>query len=139
MKFEEFKTQNVLLAIDPGGTTGLALRTDTLLSTFTTKDPVDVWEILVGIKKSEAPHIQIIIERYAGIFIDKHGLATVEIVGGVTAICTILHLHLARRTPVQRIPKKEEARELLLIVKGRGNFLDHEVDALAHLLKWEQE
>lgn len=121
-----------ILSIDPGGTTGLAWSTEeennyaTMVST--TKE--EVWQLC------EAFHV-IVIERFStSDYLSKYGLHTIEIVGGVKAICHLQHKTLVVHAPQNRYSCQDKAKEYLLA--QREKFMIHEEDALAHLMYYLQ-
>lgn len=118
-----------VISIDPGGTSGVAVRgRDGTILTAACKSPEQVYE-LVSADGVE----QVVIERFAAQLISKYGLHTVRIVGGVYALCWHLGIPYKEHSPQDRYPFKKEAREIL---KGRPVVI-HEIEALEHLLRWE--
>lgn len=133
----------MLLAIDPGGTTGYAVRFnfgDTV--TGTTTDPEQVWSLVR--EASGGAESTVIIERFATAgMLSRYGLHTIELVGGVRALCWEYSIKLVERQPQQRRAWQKQAEELLRAQgRKRGGCTDektymiHEEDALAHLLAW---
>jgi hypothetical protein len=119
----------MILAIDPGVTTGIAFKLDGISKqTCTLTSPQEVWDM---VKMYNWKHV--VIERFAAQTISKYGLHTVEIIGGVKALCYASGMQLTVQTPYQRKPFIEKAKKLLRSQPHE----DHEVDALAHLLAWE--
>lgn len=118
-----------VVAIDPGGTSGVALRAvDGTILTTACKDPHDVYDIV------STPGVeQVVIENFSAEHISKYGLHTVRIIGGVEAICYKLNIPYKVHMPQDRYPFKTEARAIL---KGRKVVI-HEIEALEHLLRWE--
>jgi hypothetical protein len=120
------------MSIDPGGTNGLAFRlVDKTFFTAKTRYP----ETLYAIIEQYIPQ-HIIIETFqTSGRISSFGLATVEIVGGVKALCHSLKIPIAPHFPQKRKAYLSTAYSMLL---AKGNkFVVHEQDALAHLLAWE--
>lgn len=125
----EKKIYTRVVAIDPGGTSGVAVRgrDGTILTTACTR-PEEVYDIV------STPGVeQVVIERFAATLISKYGLHTVRIVGGVYALCWKLNIPYLEHAPTDRYPFKKEARAIL---KGRRVVI-HEIEALEHLLRWE--
>lgn len=122
-----------LMAIDPGGTSGLAFRASggTWFTGLET-EPEELYK-LIALHKPD----NIVIENFQAETISKYGLHTVRIVGGVHALCTVLDIGYTLHAPQHRYPFRTEARELL-VERGLA-FKIHEVDALAHLLRWEHD
>lgn len=121
-----------LLAIDPGGHTGVAYRATTgQIVTLVTTTPEELFELVT-------PAIdQVIIEEFSTAGrISRFGLYTVRLVGGVEALCWHLHLPLQVQSPQYRHPFQAPANEYMLA--QREKFEDHQEDALAHLLAFEQ-
>ncbi len=121
-----------ILAIDPGGTTGIAYK-DTeskgspdLYVTATAKTPEELTELITPVLDL------VIIENFRAQRIDRHGLYTVRLVGGVQVLCAHLKIKLVVQPPIMRRAFIHEARTLV-----KPNSVVHEVDALAHLLAWE--
>lgn len=122
-----------LLAIDPGPHTGIAIRHEDgsySVQTLNTEDTaLAVWELI-------APPLDgVIIERFAAQLISSYGLNTVEIVGGVRALCYYHHLPFYIHSPQHRLPWQD-------IAKKEARALDkhctiHAIEALAHLFCYE--
>ena len=133
----------MLLAIDPGGTTGYAVRFNSGSTvTSTTTDPEQVWGLVRDAGRSAGSTV--IIERFATAgMLSRYGLHTIELVGGVRALCWAYSIKLVERQPQQRKAWQKQAEELLRAQRRkRGGCTDgrtymiHEEDALAHLLAW---
>lgn len=119
----------VTMAIDPGGTTGIAIKTPNGYHTSVCKTDEELWELFVS------PPSLVIIEWFSAELISKYGLSTVELVGGVKALCWSKNIPLIRHVPQERIAFIKPAKEILKALGYRREI--HEVDALAHLLSWE--
>lgn len=120
-----------ILAIDPGGTTGIALRTkDGQLHTTTTKTMEELHEVLnwPGIE-------QVVFEGFAAETISRHGLYTVQLVGMIKGVCLQLGISSKVQMPSYRRPFLHKAKEAL---EGR-RVVVHEIDACAHLLRYEHD
>lgn len=134
--------QMTIISIDPGGKSGVAIRlpnkeivTCICESIFrngqeTTFDPKELYDLFVD---TEYDHV--IIETFQAQTIDKYGLHTVRLVGGIEAICFIKNIPITKHMPQMRYPFKDDAKQLLA---GKRHMI-HELDALAHLLRWEHE
>lgn len=127
------------LAIDPGGSTGLAWQTAD--GEFHTTVAPNKWAVYEVIKRL-AP-TTIILERFiTGQRLNQYSRYTIEICGGVEAAAHLLGAKLIYHTPKAREPWMEQALNLLTEKhgprgaksKGHGVFTDHEIDATAHLL-----
>lgn len=118
-----------IVAIDPGGTTGIAVTVDGKeFNTCTYTTPEEVWSLV-----NLDPVDTVVIERFqTSDYLSKYGLLTIEIVGGVMGICHILGKRLVIHTPVQRYSQQDIAKRYLLD-KGIP-FAIHEEDALSHML-----
>lgn len=119
-----------ILAIDPGGTTGIAVKDrGDQYNTFVCKDEEELWELF------RSPPTLVIIENFVAELISKYGLYTVQLVGGVKALCYLHNIPLVIQMPQKRIAFVKEAKQKL---KDQGyRFEIHEADALAHLLAYE--
>lgn len=124
----------MILAIDPGETTGIAAcMTSYDTCTLTTHEEVWDYVELMGVGPD---HNQIVIERFISqAHLSKYGLRTIELIGGVKALAWQKKIPIALQTPAQRIPFEPRAREILKAVHKKY-ITDHEVSALAHLLCW---
>lgn len=130
---EEKKPFVNVLAIDPGGTTGCAVRASTgQIMTFACVKPEEVFDFIFDNKDLLE---QVVIENFNAQTIGKWGLFTVRIVGGVYALCYEYKIPHKVHQPQDRYPFKQEAREVL---KKRGVCI-HEIEACEHLLKWEYD
>jgi hypothetical protein len=118
-----------ILAIDPGGTTGIAYRmpNDELLTCAVTT-PQELWAFFSPIK----PDI-VVFEIFAtGNRVDRYMIYTIELVGGIKAACEILDIQGYAHSPQMRKSFLAEA-DVILRAK-RTPYVVHEKDALAHLL-----
>lgn len=131
-----------ILAVDPGGKSGVAIRlpnkeivTCICESIFRDGkeirfDPTELYDLL---KNADYEHI--IVETFQAQTIDKYGLHTVRLVGGIEAICYIRDIPITKHMPQMRYPFRDEAKQIL---SGRRHMI-HELDALSHLLRWEND
>lgn len=118
---------NVLLAIDPGVTTGVALKVGEDRKTTNLKSDVELFEFILMAD-------EVVYENYAGQIISKYGLHTVRLVGGIIALCWYLKKPCTRHAPVDRYPFMDKAKLILT-----HQHTQHELDALAHLLRYEHD
>lgn len=131
-----------LMAIDPGGTTGLAFRYPKGGGIETTT--VDTQEALWAyFKLYEIPLPDTVICEEWQYFTGKTtpaGIYTAHLVSSLTGICHVLGIPFALKTPTSRFAKLQDATDWYKKArnKKRTNKMDsHEIDALAHLLTWE--
>lgn len=131
-------TMNVV-AFDPGGTTGIATRINGELITCTADDYQSAWEFI-------QPGLDVVIyERFASAVATSHdALYTIELVGGIKALCWHYHVPIIRHEPQNRIAYLEEAKTIVHAMRKEageklGEKARHEYDALAHLLCHEKE
>lgn len=128
-----------LMAVDPGGTTGLAFRfPDGQIATCTTNSQEDLWQYFLD---NPVPD-QVILEewQYFNGRVTPSGFLTANLVASLIGICHILKIPLALRSPGSRANRQQEAEEWYKQNKRRRTILkihSHECDALAHLLTWE--
>jgi len=116
-----------ILAIDPGVSIGVAVKIDSKIFTAVYSDPRDLFELI-----QENSHVlnYIIIEKFSTAGnISKYGLYTIEVVGGVKALCLVYSIRCILQTPQQRLPFMDDA--------AKYTRKEHEQDALAHLLRYE--
>lgn len=120
----------VTLAIDPGGTTGIAVRFDDgRVMTCTATSPRELWQFFQDPKPDK-----VVFEIFStGGRVDKYMIYTIELVGGIKALCEGLSIQGYAHPPQARKAFIEQAKAIL---KGTRHVI-HEVDALAHLLAHE--
>lgn len=125
-------TGRTIIALDPGGSTGVAVRLpDGSWVTDTITDPADLWDLFrapVG-----PPDICVFEIFTTGGRVDKWMIYTIELVGGIRAVCYVQGVMTFHHSPGKRYPWLQQAERML---KGQGHTR-HEVDALAHLLAYE--
>lgn len=123
-----------VLAIDPGGTIGIATTADgETFSTFTTTTAEELWWLVAA-----GAWDMVLCENFAAQTISKYGLHTVRLVGGVQAVCLIKAVPLTMRTPQDRRAWQEFAQKHLeeRRTRTKERFVVHQADALAHLMSW---
>lgn len=127
----------LILSLDPGISSGVAIKTYDTYRTFTTKTNTDLYEIII-----ENRWDFVIVEQYSTQLIGKYGLRTVELVGAIESLCWHDDLRLIKRSPIQRTPFVPRAKQLMLDLKLGEGLLDevtrHQVAALSHLLGFER-
>jgi hypothetical protein len=122
-----------IVAIDPGISTGVAIRTsEDQYLTLVVIEPYKLWNILEVHKPSS-----LCFENFASSgLISKDGQATIRLCGAIEAVCYLKHIKCVIQMPMERKPFIPIAREML-----RQRFkkapISHEVDALSHLLLYE--
>lgn len=119
------------IAIDPGGTTGIAIRTtDGTILTVAEKNPLGVYDLF----KMYGPQFEVVIcEDFVAQHIDNYMRATIRLVGAISALAYIYNAKLYIQAPQTRKGFISRAKQQL---KDK-NVVIHEIDAFAHLLAWE--
>jgi hypothetical protein len=124
-----------LLAIDPGESTGIAIKIKGEYATRTATEPHVLWEFF------NAEYDAVIYEQFNAQIISSHGLHTVRLVGGIEALIYRLGLTGYAQPPQKRRAFLKEAHTLLVAkYQQLGHnvaFTVHEQDALAHMLAFE--
>jgi len=119
----------MILAIDPGVSTGIAWHDTKGYHSTVTKDESDVWALLTGIKWK-----CVVYETFfTSGRISAPGLQTVRLIGGIVALCRHLDLPTCGQAPQMRYPFQTQSEQML-----RGHIV-HEKDAMAHLLRYEHD
>lgn len=120
-----------LIAIDPGGNTGIAIRNknDYFVHTFTKPDMV--FDLLVN----DAWDAVIYEDFNTGGNISKDGQHTLKLIGGILALCWDQGFTTHRQMPQERYPFLSRAN--IVLRERYKSSTTHEKDALAHLLCWE--
>jgi hypothetical protein len=127
------------MAIDPGGTTGLAFRMpDLSVQTCKAQTQEQVWDYFIDIK----PPDQVVLEewQYFDGKVTPAGNFTADLCASIIGICYIMKIPLALRSPASRQPFQQQAEEWYRRqnhIKTVQKIHSHECDALAHLLTWE--
>lgn len=121
-----------IVAVDPGPHTGLAIQTASggQFAMMVHNQIYQLWNFLIRAK----PEV-IIVERFVGsVKLNQERTATIEIVGSVINMAYILNAELYIQYAGDRMAFVSEARKLLN--KTKAKIDSHEVDAMAHLLRW---
>lgn len=127
-----------LIAIDPGITTGVAIRVEGRLHTcvvdaYKLEDLFDIIDVI-------APQ-QIVIERFiiggSNVSMNPERLKTIELVGEVKGYCRAKQIECETATPGQRHSHQHESERNIGGLIPKGKVAVHEADALAHLFAWE--
>jgi len=123
-----------ILSVDPGGTTGIAYQLvgpndQYLIDTTFIETPEPLYDLVLEHKWDI-----VLCERFATAGrLSKYGIYTIQLVGGVHALCYEHGLKFQYRQPQNRTAFQDAAKAWF-----RGEkHLDHEEDALAHLLSWK--
>lgn len=116
-----------ILAIDPGRTTGIAIKIADNYNTCTMTERKDITTLITSHRWDV-----VIYERFISMGnISSHGIFTIELVGSIQAICEEHNLNAVAHTAQKRTPFIEAAK------KKTSSKVSHEVDAMAHLVAWE--
>jgi hypothetical protein len=122
---------NVLLALDPGGTTGVAIHDERGIMTRVTHKPWELYDLIENLH----PDTCVFEDFHTVGHISTDGLYTVRLIGGVEAVTNRLSIPTILQHPQERYPMLPPAKAML---KASGRkYLVHELDALAHLLLYE--
>lgn len=143
-----------IVALDPGGNTGVAMRLNGELSTCVCSKPSQVWDLLV-------PELdEVVYERFASSIATSHfAIYTIELCGSIQGRIYALNefmplladkdevalghrVVLVRHEPQNRNGFIKEAKEIVHEMRrAEGKPYDktivHEIDAMAHLLARE--
>lgn len=128
----------MILAIDPGESTGLAWQ-DGGTNYKTTVAPTH--EAVYQAIQKLAPDIIIVEWFITGQRLNYYSRRTIELCGACEALAYVTGAKLIKHTPKTRYPGMDEAERILIAQrgprgttqKGRGVWTDHEQDALGHL------
>ena len=117
-----------VLAIDPGESIGIAFF-DNGYQSCVIKEPAELWTLITGV-----PWDVVVYENFSTSGrISAPGLHTVRIVGGIQALCSHFHIAMIQHAPQARYPYLRKAKVML------AGHIIHEIDAMAHLLRWEAD
>ena len=130
----------MIMAIDPGGTTGIAIdfQIEPVPYTLTTSTPEELWHIISDAMSQRHQNVVVLEQFSTGGRLSKDGHYTIELCGGVKAICHMLGAKLIKHMPQHRIAFLDRAREMLKEIHSDGYWTEHELDALAHLLMYQR-
>lgn len=123
----------IVLAVDPGAHCGLAVRNSdgSLSHSMIHNDWPAVWQYVYTLQPSV-----VIVERFAtGGMMSRDGLDTVELQGSIFGLAWLMGSQVYVQAPGERMAWIEEARKL--IGANKTKIQSHDVDAVAHLLRWE--
>lgn len=121
---------SLILAFDPGVSTGVAVKMDDLYMTQVSNDPNDVCDMI----SHEVTCV--VYEDFAAEVLDHNGLFTVKVIGGLLAMCHYHKVKCVRHQPQYRYPWLDAAKEMQKTTVKRSGQGVHELDALAHLLAY---
>ena len=121
-----------IIALDPGITTGCAIRTDSqLYRTLVVHKNTEIRELI----EYDQPSVCIFEDFNSAGLIDKNGQATLRLIGYIEAITQVMNIPTCLQFPRERYPFIEPARKMIRAMNKK--YLIHEVDALSHLLLYE--
>jgi len=125
-------TTKRILAVDPGITSGIAAKykQDTYITSVCTSEE-DVWDFV----NPDTCDV-VLYEEFKATKIDRYGLQTVRVIGGIRALCNYFKIPIFRQQPQQRRSFIPIARKYLQQNKG-DRFKVHETDALSHIMYYE--
>ena len=126
-----------LWAIDPGPHTGLAIRRHGAYATAMYLD-TEVHKLYMMLV--EQPPDGVAVELFAtGGRVDQYMLRTVEIVGGVKALCVVARIPMHGHRPQERLSYLSEVKHQLQYRSNQptDDRTQHELDAMAHLMRLE--
>lgn len=128
-----------ILAIDPGVSNGVAVYANGKYATTIITDPKDFLKFFYP---HEVQLTQVVIEQFSAQSINKYGLHTVRIVGGIEMLCGYLSIPIRQQHPQER---KAFVDFAVKIARAQGPYVSigdrhhHQVDALAHLLRFQND
>lgn len=139
-----------ILAIDPGNHCGMAWRMSddkvddqgfNIPDTNVSYDAAVYYEeeemVFGQIVRAPRPKLVVIETFHTAGNISKYGLYTVDLIGGIRAICWYLDIPLIEHEPYVRRAFMARAIDTLKLQRKSGRFTTHERDALAHLYAYE--
>ena len=118
-----------ILAIDPGQSIGIAVKIAGSYNTCTLREAKDLYALILSHNWGVVVYEKFISSG----MISKFGLYTIELVGAIQALCTEHNINCCMHTPIMRKTFQQDAKA------KASSKVDHEVDAMAHLLKWEYD
>lgn len=118
------------IAIDPGITTGVAI-SNTTYTTLVIHRPKDLWQLF----DYHEPDVVIFEDFNSAGLISKDGQATLRLIGAIEAVTYQLSIPTCLQFPRERYPFIVPAKRLVIMQNKK--YLVHEIDALAHLLLYE--
>lgn len=122
----------VIISIDPGVTTGIAIRyDDDRIGTHVITKDRQVRE-LRNLMELITPDV-CVFEEFSAQQIDTNGLHTVRLIGAIEVLCLLRGCTCVLQFPWERNGQLQAARAWH---KGKKHMV-HQVDALAHLLLYE--
>lgn len=126
-----------VIAIDPGGTTGIAYRIDEVVHTTITGTPKELYEL---VEESAELWSQVVIEDFISSGqISAYGLYTLRLIGGIECICLRHRIPLAVQQPQYRYSSTlQQLQHFKDHPKAHAPAV-HERDALMHLFAWEEK
>lgn len=117
-----------ILALDPGGTTGLAWRIDGIYGWKALVDAEPIWKEVLDAQVC-------IVEQFSTTGpVSKYGFQTVRLIGNIEAICWLRGIEYIKTYPSRRMPFVQKATAMV----GKKKATIHEVVALSHLFWWEE-
>lgn len=123
-----------VLALDPGMTTGVAFRIGKCEPATEVLETIDA---VFGLILENNWDI-VIYERFiTSGRVSSYGIATIELVGAIKALCKSRGITSIAHTPGMR--KAFEFRARAILTKRGAKYMAHQLDALAHLLRWEND
>jgi hypothetical protein len=131
----EFGRWPTILGVDPGLSTGIAIaHWSADHYSYITSTHTDVHTVLELV---DSPIELVLIERFSAALIDKYGLHTVDLVGGVKAMAWHHGITIIEQTPSQRKPYIEYAAAQVPAEEGMTRHDQrHQIDALSHIVRW---
>jgi hypothetical protein len=141
-KVEINSRNQIVLSLDPGGTTGIAWRLPGGVYVTQTCDTPDcLYEIMCHGK----PDVVIVEDFETGGRVNQFSIYTIKLVGAALALAYSLGSEVYLHMPIERRAMLRKSRDFLTQSRGPGQgsgtrnpaWVVHEKDALAHLFTWE--
>lgn len=120
----------ILMGIDPGVSTGIAVKFPNEYRVVTTTDPEKLWEMIQTLR----PDAVAFEAFHTGGRVDENMIHTIEVVGSIRGVCHILGIKAYGQMPQSRRSFLPDAAKILANDKFASR---HDKDALAHLLLLE--